>query len=196
MQTYIKYKRYSDKKAKASSLKEKNYCYILQPKADHQGSKIPFREFRWIWPYLVEKVLPKWIDIVRKLNTNKTQTLHRIRLRKYKHKKPPEDNNQEAQWQIDENIVVPQDDLYTITWEAEIGGHLFYIPIIYTDPNAVDFDESYTHGPDTVIVPAPVFMIQVMVKTGKLAPFLTHLYHNFQSLNRIVKIETLRPLQT
>ena len=45
MQSYIKYKRYYDKKAKASPLKEKDYCFILQPKADHQGSKIPFRDF-------------------------------------------------------------------------------------------------------------------------------------------------------
>ena len=27
-------------------------------------------------------------------------------------------------------------------WEAEFGGHLFDIAIIYTDPNAIDFDES------------------------------------------------------
>ena len=46
MQSYIKYKKYYDKKAKASPLKEKDYCFILQPKADHQGSKIPFRDFR------------------------------------------------------------------------------------------------------------------------------------------------------
>ena len=46
MQSYIKYKRYHDKKAKASPLKEKDYCFILQPKADHQGSKIPFCDFR------------------------------------------------------------------------------------------------------------------------------------------------------
>ena len=38
MQSYIKYKKYYDKKAKASPLKEKDYCFILQPKADHQGS--------------------------------------------------------------------------------------------------------------------------------------------------------------
>ena len=50
MQSYIKYKRYYDKKAKASPLKEKDYYFILQPKADHQGSKIPFRDFRWIGP--------------------------------------------------------------------------------------------------------------------------------------------------
>ena len=114
MQSYIKYKTYYDKKAKASPLKEKEYCFIFQPKADHQGSKIPFRDFRWIGPYIVEKVLPNNNYIVRKLNTNKTQILHRIRLRKYNPEKPPEDNYQEAQWQIDDNIVVPQDDLYTI----------------------------------------------------------------------------------
>ena len=153
MQSYIKYKRYYDKKAKASPLKEKDYCFILQPKADHQGSKILFRDFRWIGPYIVEKVLPNNNYIVRNITTNKTQILHRIRLRKYNPEKPPEDNYQETQWQTDDNIVVPQDDLYTIAWEAEFGGHLFDIPIINIDPNAIDFDESHTRGPDTVIIP-------------------------------------------
>ena len=150
-------KKYYDKKAKASPLKEKDYCFILQPKADHQGSKIPFRDFRWIGPYIVEKVLPNNNYIVRKLHTNKTQILHRIRLRKYNPEKPPEDNYSEATWQTDDNIVVPQDDLYTIAWEAEFGGHLFDIPIIYTDPNAIDFDENHTQGTDTVIVPRSYF---------------------------------------
>ena len=35
MQPYIKNKRYYDKKAKASQAKDKDYCFILQPKADH-----------------------------------------------------------------------------------------------------------------------------------------------------------------
>ena len=121
--------KYYDNKAKASPLKEKDFCFILQPKADHQGSKIPFRDFRWIGPYLVEKVLPNNNYIVRKLNANKTQILHRIRLRKNNPEKPPEDKHQETQWQVDDNIVVPQDDLYTVAWEAEFGGHLFDIPI-------------------------------------------------------------------
>ena len=157
MQSYIKDKKYYDKKAKASPLKEKDYCFLLQPKADHQGSKIPFRDFRWIGPYLVEKVLPNNNYIVRKPNTNKTQILHRIRLRKYNPEKPPEDIYQETRWQIDDNIVVPRDDLYTIAWEAGFGGHLFDIPIIYTDPNAIDFEDSHTQGPDTVIVPRSYF---------------------------------------
>ena len=90
---------------------------------------------------------------MRKLNTNKNQILHRIRFRKYNPEKPPEDIYQEAQWRFDDNFVIPLDDLYTIAWEAEFSGHLVDIPIIYTDPNAIDFDESHTQGPDTVIVP-------------------------------------------
>ena len=46
MQAYIKYKAFYAKKANASKLKEADYVYVLQPKADHQGSKIPFIEFR------------------------------------------------------------------------------------------------------------------------------------------------------
>ena len=54
MQAYIKYKAYYDKKVNASKLKEADYVYILQPKADHQGSKIPFTEFRSVGPYIIE----------------------------------------------------------------------------------------------------------------------------------------------
>ena len=50
MQAYIKYKAYYDKKANASKPKKADYVFILQPKADHQGSKIPFTDFRWIGP--------------------------------------------------------------------------------------------------------------------------------------------------
>ena len=58
MQAYIIYKAYYDKKANASKLKEQQYVYGLQPKADHQGIKIPFTEFRWIGPYIVKNALP------------------------------------------------------------------------------------------------------------------------------------------
>ena len=57
MQSYLKYKAYYDKKAKASPLETTDYCYILNPKTDTQATKIPFREFRWQGPYKVEKVL-------------------------------------------------------------------------------------------------------------------------------------------
>ena len=41
--------------------------------------------------------------------------------------------------------------------EADFGGHPFDIPIIYTDPNAIDFDGSHTQGPDTVLVARSYF---------------------------------------
>ena len=91
MQAYIKYKASYDKKANASKLKEADYVYILQPKADHQGSKIPFTEFRWVGPYIVEKVLPNNNYLVRKIGTNKTQLLHRMRMRQFTPRQPPAD---------------------------------------------------------------------------------------------------------
>ena len=78
IQSYLKYKNYYDRKAK-----EKDYCFVLQPKADNQASKIPFREYRWIGPFVVQTVLSNDNYFVRRLNTNKTQILHRIRLKKF-----------------------------------------------------------------------------------------------------------------
>ena len=110
MQSYLKYKEYYDQKAKAAPLNQNDYCFILQPIADHQGSKIPFREYRWTGPYIVEKVLLNENYIVRKLNSNKTQILHRIRLRKYELNTVLQDIRPEGNLQPDDGIVIPQDD--------------------------------------------------------------------------------------
>ena len=119
MQSYLKYKEYYDRKAKATPLQEKDYCFVFKPKADSQGSKIPFRDFRWIGPFMVQKVLPNNNYIVRRLNTNKTQILHRIRLKKLVPNTPLEDKYTQEKLQPDDEIIIPQDDLYTIAWEAE-----------------------------------------------------------------------------
>ena len=76
MQSYLKYKEYYDRKAKAPPSHKNDYCFILQPVADHQGSKIQFQEYRWIGPYIEETVLLNENYIVRKLKSNKTQILH------------------------------------------------------------------------------------------------------------------------
>ena len=121
MQSFLKYKEFYDRKAKAAPLKQNDYCFILQPIADHQGSKIPFREYRWTGPYIVEKVLPNENCIVRKLNSNKTQFLHRIRLRKYEPNTVLQDIRPEENLQPDDEIIIPQDDLYVITWDTNFG---------------------------------------------------------------------------
>ena len=138
MQSYIKYKEYYDRKAKAAPLKENDYCFVLQPKADHQGSKIPFRDYRWVGPFIVQKVLPNENYIVRRINTNKTQILHRIRLEKIVPNQPLENNFRE---QPDEEIIIPQDDLYVITWETDFGEQLVTRgnePIPTSLPNAAE----------------------------------------------------------
>ena len=124
MQSYIKYEEYYDRKAKAAPLKENDYCFVLQPKADHQGSKIPFRDYRWVGPFIVQKVLPNENYIVRRMNTNKTQILHRIRLERFVPNQPLEDNFREQRLQPDKEIIIPQDDLYVITWETDFGEQL------------------------------------------------------------------------
>ena len=55
MHSYLQNKEYYDRKARAATLKEKDNCFVLQPKADHQRLKIPFRDYRWVGPFLVQK---------------------------------------------------------------------------------------------------------------------------------------------
>ena len=120
MQAYIKYKAYYDKKTNASKLKEADYVYILQPKADHQGSKIPFTKFRWIGPYIVEKVLPNNKYLVRKIGTNKTQALYWMRLRRFTPRQPLADIAVKPQeYKSDPEVSLHHDDLYAKAWEYD-----------------------------------------------------------------------------
>ena len=101
------------KKVNASKLKEADYVYILQPKADHQGSKISFTEFRRIGPYIIEKVLPNNNYLVRKIGTNKTQALHRMRMRQFTTHQPPADITAKPQeYKSDPQVSLHHDDLY------------------------------------------------------------------------------------
>ena len=57
----------------------------------------------------------------RRLGTNKTQLLHRIRLRKYIPQAPLADNFvRETEWQK-EDTLISQDDLYAHTWDTNFG---------------------------------------------------------------------------
>ena len=126
MQAYIIYKAYYDKEANASKRKKADYVFILQPKADHQGSKIPFTDFRWIGPYIIENVLPNNNYLVRKIDTNKTQILHRKRLRQFTPRQlPPDLAVTQREWQPDLEIVITHDDLYARAWECEYDKPIF-----------------------------------------------------------------------
>ena len=114
------------KKANALKLKQADYFFILQPKADHQGSKIPYTEFRWIGPYIIEKVLPNNNYLVRKIGTNKTQILHRTRLRQFTPRQPiPDIPITPREWQPDPEVLNKHVDLYARAWECEYDEPIF-----------------------------------------------------------------------
>ena len=127
MQAYFKYNAYYDKKANASKLKEADYVYVLQPKADNQGSKIPFTEFRWTGPYIIEKVLPNYNYLVRKIGTNKTQVLHRMRMRQFIPRQAPADIPAKPQeYKSDPEMSLNHDDLYATAWEYVYEQPIFW----------------------------------------------------------------------
>ena len=68
-----------------------------------------------------QNLLPNDNYIVRKLISNKTQILHRIRLRKYEPNSDLQDVRPDRNLQPDDEIVIPQDDLYVITWETNFA---------------------------------------------------------------------------
>ena len=126
MQAYIKYKTYYDKKANVSKLKEADYVYILQPKADHPGSKIPFTEFRWVGPYIIEKALPNDNYLVRKIGTDKTQVLHRMRMRQFTPRQPPADITvKPREYESDPEVSFNHDDLYARAWKYDFEQPIF-----------------------------------------------------------------------
>ena len=126
MQAYIKYKAYYDKKTNASKLKEADYVYILQPKADHPGSKIPFTEFRWVGPYIIEKTLPNNNYLVRKIGTDKRQVLQRMRMRQFTPRQPPADITVKPQeYKSDPEVSLNHDDLYARAWECDYEQPIF-----------------------------------------------------------------------
>ena len=120
MEFYIKYKASYDKKANASKLKEKDFVYVLQPKADHQRSKIPFNEFRWIGTYIGEKALPKNNYLDCQIGRDKIQVLQRMRLLKYRLQQPILDAHiMPRERKCDPEVTITRDDFYARAGECE-----------------------------------------------------------------------------
>ena len=126
MQSYLKYKRFYDKKATATPLKVNDYCYVLNPKADNQSMKFAFKDCIWTGPYIVVKVLSNNKYVVRRTGTRYTQTLHRIRLRLYAPNQRVPDVTVKVEDQLpDPEVKTTHDDWYAQAWETEFGEVLF-----------------------------------------------------------------------
>ena len=88
---YLKYKKYYDRKASAKPIPEKLFCLLSNPKLLEQSTVIASQVQKWLPLYKEEKVLPDSNYIIRKVNTNYTQSVHCIRLKPIKPIETPED---------------------------------------------------------------------------------------------------------
>ena len=126
MQAYIRCKAYYDKRANASTLEEADYIEVLQPKADYQGIKFLFMEFRWTGPYITEWASPNNKFLVSKNATNRTQVLHRMGMRQFTPRQPlPDERIAPREWKSDPEVILKHDDLYARAWECEYEKPIF-----------------------------------------------------------------------
>ena len=81
--SYNKYCHYYDRKASALPFKKHQYCLLLSPQLTTVIDPIGKSLSKWLPLYRVETVLTNsnYIYIIRKVGTNNTQCVHRIRLR-------------------------------------------------------------------------------------------------------------------
>ena len=119
LHTYKRYKQYYDGKASAHPLTTNDYCYALHTQANNQGSKLPFRECLWTGLLIVMKTLPNNNNLIRKLQTNKTQILHRIRLKPCPTKdRLPDIQVQAEDFQPDNEVEILHSDLIALAWQS------------------------------------------------------------------------------
>ena len=91
VEAYHKFRKYYDEKAYANPLQEHSYCLLLNPKFSHQSDFGSKSMQIWLPLYRVERGLTNWNYLIRKIGTNFTQCVHRVRLRTYEPSEPPID---------------------------------------------------------------------------------------------------------
>ena len=71
-------------------------------------------------------MLPNKIFLVRKIGTNRTQILHRMRPRQFTPRQPVSDIPvTQRDWQRDPEVVITHEDLYARAWECEYDEPIF-----------------------------------------------------------------------
>ena len=122
MLSYLKYKKYNDRKAKAAPLKINDNCYILSPKADNQSTKFAFQDCIWTGPYIVIKILSNNNYTIRNLGTRYTQTLHRIRIRPcVPDRRLPDITVRSNDYLPNPDLKVSHNEWYAVSWEMDFG---------------------------------------------------------------------------
>ena len=107
-------------------MREKYYVYLLNTEADHQESKIPFKDFRWIGSYIVEKALTNDNGLVRKVGTDKKQVHHCMRFRQPTPRQPkPDVQTTPREKNPDHEVIMKPEDLFARAEECEYKRPIF-----------------------------------------------------------------------
>ena len=84
LKSFNKNRDYYDRKAEAVPLKIAEYCLLFNPKLFDECEKMSNMQCKWMALYKVEKVLTRSNYLIRKIGTNHTQIVHRVRLKSIK----------------------------------------------------------------------------------------------------------------
>ena len=91
------------------------------------------------WPLHFEKVLSNNNYLVRRIGTNKSQVLHRLRLRQFTPRKLlPDIQIKPQKWKPNPEVSIRHDDLYAIAWERDYETPIFDANNNVTPANSPD----------------------------------------------------------
>ena len=90
LDSYQRYRNHYDQKSAAQPLRKHTHCLLLNPRLKTQRDFTQKSVQTWLPLYRVEQVLTN-SNYIRRVGTNYTQCVHRIRLRPLKLENPPED---------------------------------------------------------------------------------------------------------
>ena len=78
------------------------------------------------WPLYYRKLLPNNNYLVSKIGTNKTQVLHRMRMRQLTPHQPPADITVKPhEYKSDPEVCLNHDDLHARAWEYDFEQPIF-----------------------------------------------------------------------
>ena len=101
-------------------------CISLTAESRSSGDKFPLTDFKWIGPYVIEKVLPNNKYLVHQIGNNKTQVLHPMRMCQLTpHQPPPDIRITPQEWKPDPEVSLKHDDLYARPRECEYEKPIF-----------------------------------------------------------------------
>ena len=112
---YHRYRTYYDQKAAANPIAEKTYCLLLNPKLTTQSDFTAKSMHTWLPLFRVKSQLTHSNYIIRRVGTNFTQCVHRVRLRPFTLNGAVDDLPD-----IDPNNFIPDSSLKRFRSEPEL----------------------------------------------------------------------------